>query len=73
MNVPIDTKYYLDNLLAKPLYSIFEHVLGEKFVGLVADALARVRSLDVIWHQACVLIHSTVLRDADAVKVEVRL
>lgn len=29
-NVPIDTKYYLDNQLAKPLGRIFEPILGEK-------------------------------------------
>ena len=45
MNVPIDTKYYIDTLLAKPLNRIFEHARGEKFLTLVADALARVRSL----------------------------
>src|SRR5688572_14668629 len=28
-NVPIDTKYYLDNQLAKPLMRIFEPILGE--------------------------------------------
>ncbi|KAF2432770.1 DNA polymerase delta catalytic subunit [Tothia fuscella] len=29
-NIPIDTKYYLDNQLAKPLARIFEPILGEK-------------------------------------------
>lgn len=29
-NVPIDTKYYLDNQLANPLSRIFEPILGEK-------------------------------------------
>ncbi|PVI00869.1 catalytic subunit DNA polymeras-like protein delta [Periconia macrospinosa] len=29
-NLPIDTKYYLDNQLAKPLGRIFEPVIGEK-------------------------------------------
>jgi DNA polymerase elongation subunit (family B) len=29
-NIPIDTKYYLDNQLSKPLMRIFEPVLGEK-------------------------------------------
>ncbi|KAI9733358.1 MAG: DNA-directed DNA polymerase delta [Cirrosporium novae-zelandiae] len=28
-NIPIDTKYYLDNQLAKPLERIFEPILGE--------------------------------------------
>lgn len=29
-NIPIDTKYYLDNQLANPLSRIFEPILGEK-------------------------------------------
>lgn len=29
-NIPIDTKYYLDNQLAKPLMRIFEPILGDK-------------------------------------------
>ena len=29
-NIPIDTKYYLDNQLANPLMRIFEPILGEK-------------------------------------------
>ena len=29
-NIPIDTKYYLDQQLAKPLMRIFEPILGEK-------------------------------------------
>lgn len=29
-NLPIDTKYYLDNQLAKPLGRIFEPILGDK-------------------------------------------
>ena len=33
-NVPIDTKYYLDNQLSKPLMRIFEPILGEKANGL---------------------------------------
>lgn len=32
-NIPIDTKYYLDNQLAKPLSRIFEPILGEKKAG----------------------------------------
>ncbi|EER42060.1 DNA polymerase delta catalytic subunit [Histoplasma capsulatum H143] len=32
-NIPIDTKYYLDNQLAKPLTRIFEPILGEKKAG----------------------------------------
>lgn len=29
-NMPIDTKYYLENQLSKPLMRIFEPILGEK-------------------------------------------
>lgn len=29
-NLPIDTKYYLENQLSKPLLRIFEPILGEK-------------------------------------------
>ena len=29
-NVPIETRYYLDNQLSKPLMRIFEPILGEK-------------------------------------------
>ncbi|KAI9138914.1 DNA polymerase family B-domain-containing protein [Paraphysoderma sedebokerense] len=29
-NIPIDTRYYLDNQLAKPLVRIFEPILGDK-------------------------------------------
>ena len=29
-NIPIDTKYYLDNQLTNPLMRIFEPILGEK-------------------------------------------
>ena len=29
-NIPIDTKYYLDNQLSNPLMRIFEPILGEK-------------------------------------------
>lgn len=28
-NIPLDTKYYLENQLSKPLLSIFEPILGE--------------------------------------------
>ncbi|PQE21214.1 hypothetical protein CJF31_00010851 [Rutstroemia sp. NJR-2017a BVV2] len=41
-NVPIDTKYYLDNQLAKPLARIFEPILGEtKANSLLAGAHTR--------------------------------
>lgn len=29
-NIPVDTKYYLENQLSKPLMRIFEPILGEK-------------------------------------------
>lgn len=29
-NIPIDTKYYLDQQIAKPLLRIFEPIFGEK-------------------------------------------
>ncbi|KAJ7718487.1 DNA polymerase family B-domain-containing protein [Mycena maculata] len=35
-NVPIDTKYYLDNQLSKPLMRIFEPILGEKANSLLS-------------------------------------
>ncbi|RKP11132.1 DNA polymerase family B-domain-containing protein [Thamnocephalis sphaerospora] len=34
-NVPIDTKYYLENQLAKPLLRIFEPILGDKAEALL--------------------------------------
>ncbi|KAG6817533.1 DNA-directed DNA polymerase delta [Tephrocybe sp. NHM501043] len=35
-NLPIDTKYYLDNQLSKPLMRIFEPILGEKASSLLS-------------------------------------
>ncbi|KAI1321493.1 DNA-directed DNA polymerase delta [Mortierella claussenii] len=35
-NIPIDTKYYLDNQLSKPLLRIFEPILGDKADSLLA-------------------------------------
>ncbi|KAF8075071.1 DNA polymerase family B-domain-containing protein [Lyophyllum atratum] len=35
-NLPIDTKYYLENQLSKPLMRIFEPVLGEKASSLLS-------------------------------------
>ncbi|KAF7308685.1 DNA polymerase [Mycena chlorophos] len=35
-NVPIDTKYYLENQLSKPLMRIFEPILGEKANSLLS-------------------------------------
>ncbi|ORZ22880.1 DNA polymerase family B-domain-containing protein [Lobosporangium transversale] len=34
-NIPIDTKYYLDNQLSKPLMRIFEPILGDKAESLL--------------------------------------
>ena len=39
-NIPIDTKYYLDNQLSKPLMRIFEPILGEKASSLRKDTLS---------------------------------
>ncbi|OUM64108.1 hypothetical protein PIROE2DRAFT_66246 [Piromyces sp. E2] len=44
-NIPIDTKYYLDNQLAKPLMRIFEPVLGEKAQSLLSGDHTRVISV----------------------------
>lgn len=38
-NIPIDTKYYLENQLSKPLLRIFEPILGSK-----ADLLCKLFS-----------------------------
>lgn len=35
-NLPIDTKYYLENQLSKPLMRIFEPVLGDKAASLLS-------------------------------------
>ncbi|KAH9479640.1 DNA-directed DNA polymerase delta [Psilocybe cubensis] len=35
-NIPIDTKYYLENQLSKPLLRIFEPILGEKASSLLS-------------------------------------
>ncbi|KAJ1306779.1 hypothetical protein OPQ81_007765 [Rhizoctonia solani] len=41
-SIPIDTKYYLDNQLSKPLMRIFEPVLGEKAAaGLLSGSHTR--------------------------------
>lgn len=34
-NIPIDTNYYLENQLSKPLVRIFEPILGEKAESLL--------------------------------------
>ncbi|CAG8602463.1 12440_t:CDS:10 [Funneliformis mosseae] len=41
-NIPIDTNYYLENQLSKPLLRIFEPVLGEKAHSLLAGDHTRV-------------------------------
>ncbi|KAL1933207.1 hypothetical protein VTP01DRAFT_7297 [Rhizomucor pusillus] len=40
-NIPIDTKYYLDNQLSKPLLRIFEPILGDKAESLLSGAHTR--------------------------------
>ncbi|KAA1076934.1 DNA-directed DNA polymerase delta [Puccinia graminis f. sp. tritici] len=44
-NIPIDTKYYLDNQLSKPLMRIFEPILGEKSSSLLAGDHTRIVSI----------------------------
>ncbi|KAI8918129.1 DNA polymerase family B-domain-containing protein [Entophlyctis helioformis] len=44
-NLPIDTKYYLENQLSKPLMRIFEPVLGEKASSLLAGDHTRTISV----------------------------
>ncbi|KAL2912943.1 DNA-directed DNA polymerase delta [Polyrhizophydium stewartii] len=44
-NLPIDTKYYLENQLANPLMRIFEPVLGEKASSLLAGDHTRTISV----------------------------
>ncbi|OBZ82248.1 DNA polymerase delta catalytic subunit [Choanephora cucurbitarum] len=41
-NIPIDTKYYLENQLSKPLLRIFEPILGDKTESLLSGAHTRV-------------------------------
>lgn len=45
-NIPIDTRYYLDNQLSKPLLRIFEPILGEKAESLRKLSL---NSQQLIW------------------------
>ncbi|KAG5650437.1 DNA-directed DNA polymerase delta [Sphagnurus paluster] len=40
-NLPIDTKYYLENQLSKPLMRIFEPILGEKASSLLSGEHTR--------------------------------
>ncbi|KAI0255835.1 DNA polymerase family B-domain-containing protein, partial [Lactifluus subvellereus] len=40
-NIPIDTKYYLENQLSKPLMRIFEPILGEKATSLLSGEHTR--------------------------------
>ena len=39
-NIPIDTKYYLENQLSKPLMRIFEPIMGERASSLRASRLS---------------------------------
>ncbi|RXW20670.1 hypothetical protein EST38_g5195 [Candolleomyces aberdarensis] len=45
-NLPIDTKYYLENQLSKPLMRIFEPILGDKAQSLCMSILSEVNCLD---------------------------
>ncbi|KAH9995602.1 delta DNA polymerase [Russula vinacea] len=40
-NIPIDTKYYLENQLSKPLMRIFEPILGDKATSLLSGEHTR--------------------------------
>jgi hypothetical protein len=42
-NIPIDTRYYLDNQLAKPLERIFEPIMGDKVSRLCTSSMIAVR------------------------------
>ncbi|RKP22413.1 hypothetical protein SYNPS1DRAFT_31999 [Syncephalis pseudoplumigaleata] len=53
-NVPIDTKYYLENQLAKPLLRIFEPILGDKAESLCGSCIA-----------CCAYIHTYMDMDMD--------
>ncbi|TPX37785.1 DNA-directed DNA polymerase [Synchytrium endobioticum] len=44
-NIPIDTKYYLENQLSKPLMRIFEPILGEKAQSLLSGEHTRTISI----------------------------
>ncbi|KAL3894169.1 MAG: hypothetical protein SGCHY_005433, partial [Lobulomycetales sp.] len=44
-NLPIDTKYYLENQLSKPLMRIFEPILGDKAQSLLAGDHTRAISI----------------------------
>ncbi|GAA5952659.1 hypothetical protein JCM10213_005216 [Rhodosporidiobolus nylandii] len=44
-NIPIDTKYYLENQLSKPLMRIFEPIMGEKASSLLAGDHTRTVSI----------------------------
>ncbi|KAL8284175.1 hypothetical protein RQP46_004924 [Phenoliferia psychrophenolica] len=44
-NVPIDTKYYLENQLSKPLLRIFEPILGDKASSLLSGDHTRTVSI----------------------------
>mgnify|MGYP004716130439 CR=1 FL=1 len=44
-NIPVDTKYYLENQLSKPLMRIFEPILGDKANSLLAGEHTRTISI----------------------------
>ena len=52
-NIPIDTQYYLENQLSKPLMRIFEPILGEKRAESVLLSMYKQLidySIDVFWN-----------------------
>lgn len=48
-NIPIDTKYYLENQLSNPLMRIFEPVMGEKANTLRKSQVVVLYSSSDVW------------------------
>jgi DNA polymerase delta subunit 1 len=48
-NIPIDTRYYLDNQLSKPLIRIFEPILGDKTNSLRAILSVKLVATDTLY------------------------
>ncbi|CAD6907570.1 unnamed protein product [Tilletia controversa] len=57
-NIPIDTKYYLEQQLSKPLMRIFEPILGPKAQGILAGE--HTRTVQVVTSTASALFKFTV-------------
>lgn len=57
-NVGIDTQYYLDNQISKPLLRIFEPILGEKKAESILLSKCRVEAFlcEVLFFLACPLV-----------------